>query len=467
MVKKILLVFFSSCLLFTKMGTASDGKKTWTVENLMAAKSLYIRTTLTPEEVYVGQLSTYSIELITDSWFSGGVEVSELWISDAIVIQLGPPENNYQYIEGKQCSAFRIHFGIFPQRTGEIKIPSLRMKTTTFPDGRQNPVKIVLDIQPQVLVAQVPETGQKIQNQISTSELTVTEQFNRSFEGLKVGESLQRSIRIDGKNLVAMMLPPIQSGVISGIGIYPGKPKLFNNFETEGVDGVRMDTITYIMEKAGSYQLPEIRIHWWNTEDEEMQETLIESIQFKVAENPFLSSLHAGTSPGDGSKPKKEVEKEETSLQFSSIGVLVISLMFSGLILLLLVRKARGRRSVLATGKAEKQFTDAMLKKQLRQACLANDEPAIVNSLMCWLDRHTPADRAALLRNHIAGLENDELKKQVDVLMKTLYGKTNGKFESGSILFQNFNRSLKKDGIFGQSRWKGRTGNEHKWTLNP
>jgi hypothetical protein len=51
----------------------------------------------------------------------------------------------------------------------------------------------------------------------------------------------------------------------------------------------RVDSITYMLEKPGDYQLPPIDVRWWNGRDGKVEVAYADGVSLEVAVNPVAS----------------------------------------------------------------------------------------------------------------------------------------------------------------------------------
>ena len=246
------------------------------VEAEVDKKSIYVQSQL------IFTLRIYqSINLDNSS-------ISELKIDDSFIEQLSQTSNQ-RTIGGRPYLVHDIKYAIFPQKSGELKIPSL-----TFTGNQSSGRRSLFDQPTQgrrirrqtdaltITVKPIPNQFSG-DNWLPASELTISESWSIEPEKLKVGESTTRTLTIKGKGLLAAQLPPNLAPSLTGAKFYPDQPQLENEKNELGVSSQRIDSSAIIMTQAGDYTLPETRIPWWDTTTNTQRWLTLPARQFSVA----------------------------------------------------------------------------------------------------------------------------------------------------------------------------------------
>ena len=103
-----------------------------------------------------------------------------------------------------------------------------------------------------------------------------------------MGESFTRTITMTATDAFAMMLPPLSFPPVDGLGVYPAQPRVSDTSGERGETrvGKRVESVTYVLQKAGEYRLPAIEIDWWDTAAAGLRRASLPELAFNVAANP-------------------------------------------------------------------------------------------------------------------------------------------------------------------------------------
>ena len=87
------------------------------------------------------------------------------------------------------------------------------------------------------------------------------------------------------------MIPPTSSDTIAWASIYPGKPSLSQTITDNKVISERIEEYTYLLEKEGSYTLPEIKVAYYNLQSRKWIHRTLLKKEMNIADNPDLYAL--------------------------------------------------------------------------------------------------------------------------------------------------------------------------------
>ena len=86
-----------------------------------------------------------------------------------------------------------------------------------------------------------------------------------------------------------MLLPAIDFGKVDGFAIYQKPPQLKDQSERGEFVGERIDAASYVTNKAGSFEVPELNLRWWDPHKEQWQSQTFPALTLEVAANPALA----------------------------------------------------------------------------------------------------------------------------------------------------------------------------------
>src|SRR5262249_39391496 len=130
----------------------------------------------------------------------------------------------------------------------------------------------------------IPDAARDLDPFVAATGLTMTQEMKQSSQGLKVGDSVTRTLTVKADGTPAMLLPVTTFAKIDGLAVYPGQPAVQDNFDrrTSAVSAARVDEATYMLEKAGDFTLPAIEFAWWNVRDGKIERAHADAVVLHV-----------------------------------------------------------------------------------------------------------------------------------------------------------------------------------------
>lgn len=390
--------------------SSAQGAGEVSVQELLSSGDLQIRSWTEPtENIIVTQQVSLHIEVATSSWYTGGTRIGNLEIDGAVVLRREKFAVNSTRRSGdKTFTVQQWSLEVYPQRAGDYTIPATPLTLSIAGEGGTS-------IQGQVMSpatsfkASYPAGISDLDNWIATDTFDVTENYNRALQGLSPGDAVQRQIVISADNVAAMMLPQLQAGQQSGLGVYQKPSQIADTSNRGTFRARRTETITYLIEKPGRYTLPAHTFYWWDLSRQRLESvTLPEQI---------LEASGASTGPDTAAnQPTTEASNKFRLLPW--LGALVIC----GLLLLLWQRlKKILRGPIRGRQKPAPQASDKERRAALETALSQQDWPALVEALYRWLDHCPEQDRESTLRGLLREASNSPSRKTLDALMRAAY----------------------------------------------
>ena len=363
----------------------------------------------------------HSVSLYDDS------TLSQLQMADALVEPLGTWRTYEKDVNGIRHGVIEIRYAVFPQKSGQLTIPSqLFSATTAVPSngafqpfgsrfGRSTQVKsptIPLEVLPK------PAAYPADAPWLPASSLTLVEAWSPEPDQVKAGDSLTRSLLLKAEGLSSAQLPPIPAAAGDGLRSYPDQPNLANEATGSGLAGSREQREALIATRTGDIQIPPVEITWWNTREDRLERTQLAARTIQVAENPD----HQPATPLDSPTPPAVMPGAPLWPWQVSSGVLAFTTLL-GFGLWWRARRQPAVQRALQTGPTPRSLLD-----DLRRACQANDSQATRQALDAWA-RQQPETLADMAARYVP------LSDALDGLNGTLYSETGQRWQ-GDALWQ-------------------------------
>lgn len=358
--------------------------------------AVFMRARLDHERIYVQEqviLTLYiyhSVPLYDDS------SLSPLYSEDVHIETLGPASTYEKTLQGIRHGVIERRYALFPQRSGVLSIPSLTFSATPVASTGHEPKAIrvespALALQVQPRPAQYPADAPWIPAQ----QLSLSEDWNLPANArLHVGDALTRRLRIQAEGLSAAQLPPLPATRLAGLRSYADQPSLNNSLSAKGLSSQREQREALIPTQAGSLQLADIDVFWWNTRADRLEQIHLPGRLLQV-------EALAGPTPEprpDRITPPSPVTEDPSQPWWTRLLLWQISTAIfacSSLLGFALWWRARRQPAIArapVSGPSERSLLD-----DLRRACLANDTQSTRQALDAWARQQpeTLADMAA------------------------------------------------------------------------
>ena len=390
---------FWVCVLTISMMVFALPATAATTESERSAAVIF-RTSLEPEKnLVVGQQMLFHVDLLVDTWFTKAPQVPEIKIPGALVLlPVGTSINFHEQIKGKSYFGQRHTYYIFPQKQGEYKIPSFDVSLIPAQSGKLAAEIVTLSITPQKFLARLPPelANLRIDHALATPQLTLENSLDRDLTELQIGDTIQRTVTIKGKDILGSALPSINPGDNDGLKPYHQSPKIENYFDRGRLFGKRIESFTYVVEQPGKYELPAIRIAWWNTNTQTLQTEVIDAIEITVS--PSLEYLLKKYAPV----------------------LIVVAVVILGLGLLIW-KYRRALENWIEAYRQSRRESESAYFNRFHQACLSNDPLQSFNCLMAWLERTDQSVANHTLERFTLQVNSPTVSQQVEDLEQYLF----------------------------------------------
>ena len=257
------------------------------------ARGVFIETDFEPEEVYVQAQLTYTVRIYR------AVEFLEASLSDfapenAVTHRLGKDTTYTRTIEGRRYRVIERRFAVFPQASGRLVLPAVRLEARIaeagaasalnrlFAEGR----RIRLVSQPAEVTVK-PRPPAAATPWLPARAVVLAEEWPEDPPRLVAGEPVTRTLRLGATGLTGEQLPPIDLPDLgSSVRVYPDQPAIVTRSGQDAVHGERVQRIAMVPGTAGELMLPELRVQWWDVEAEAPRIARIPARTLAVAASP-------------------------------------------------------------------------------------------------------------------------------------------------------------------------------------
>lgn len=194
-------------------------------------------------------------------------------IENASLIQLGEGKNYQTTVNGKPYYVVEKSFAFFPEKTGKMTIPATHFRAVTYNISSNmfdNPFYVTtprtLSMSTQAFNLTVRSIPEKFHGAtwLPAKNIYLTEKWSVEPDHWDVENPVTRTIKIEAEGLRADQIPDLPIEQINGVNVYTSPPKRNNNIQGNTVIGTVEQQITYIPNTTQSFNIPEIKLNWWN-----------------------------------------------------------------------------------------------------------------------------------------------------------------------------------------------------------
>jgi hypothetical protein len=356
----------------------------------------FVRTQLSARSVTVGQPVTLDVEVFVPSYFIGAPRFPEIAVKDAVAVFVDEGVNLTAPAAGQTYVGQRRSYLIYPQQEGSFEVPAFAVEVRFATQGTVSP-RTPVPARGARFEARIPAAARGLGYFVATPSLELTGTIDRPLAGLKPGDSLTRTITLTAVDAFAMMLPPLSFAALDGLAVYVGQPETSDSPGERGGArvGRRVESVTYLFQKPGSYRLPAIDIAWWDTSARTLRHSQVPELDLAIAPGPVLEpEIPLPADPA--SQPPSLWRRTLGALRrYGPFGALALILL--ALALRFLRRRLEAWRERAEAGRREREESPEAYLERLEAAARSGRPAELLAATYRWLDRQSPAASAARL----------------------------------------------------------------------
>jgi hypothetical protein len=399
------------------------------------ANAQFATARLSKKKVLVEQPIRVKITAYSPSWFAEPLTFSNLQVNGAFIQSFSRTVPGIRYIDNKKYATLEFYYILFPYQDGELLFPELTLTTSIPPEGDYKGKPVTLKTKSVTIqVDPVPSDADQ-EHWLIANNVHISNEWSANLKTLKVGDVVKRSITIKAAGTLPSFIDEPNIGTADFASIYSTEPEFIDDRDDKNVNGRRIDTYSYLMEKTGTFTISEVEITWWNPYVGKYYNRKLPAYEFVVAENPDMSTMqHLKDSLNSLNQPLIE-EEEKTAeevdymawakiIVFAILGILLLRWIWKWI--LILAQRLKVKR--LEYRESEAYWFD-QIKKQ-------KDGTGLLNAVYNWLDRanfnlssktlSTIAEEDQSLKQDIIGLQSEvfstkhQMEYDVDHIKKSL-----------------------------------------------
>ncbi len=358
---------------------------------------------------------------------------------DAVIERLGEDQSYDTWIGGRRYIVVERNYAIYPQRSERLTLAPIRFQGQMAQDrfsmfdlfGSQAQT-VIRQSAPLTLDVQAIPAAFSGGHWLPAKHVSLMEQWSGNPLELEMGEPITRTLILAAEGQTASQLPELPAWSLPDFKQYPDQPALSDQKSRAGITGTRREKMAIIPNRPGNYTLPEIKLPWWNTEENRLEYTELPARQIVVlqAANDANDMTDFGPAPiveldlnlaNEAGAAKSQATEPgagnaETSRLWQYVSLVLGAVWFATLLLWWRSRKAgsdQGREDKTA-GSVRR------LRRVIKQASQHNDAERVKEYLLQWAHLRW-ADDPPMSIGEIGKRSSEKLAEEIRILSNSLY----------------------------------------------
>jgi hypothetical protein len=366
-----------------------------------AGADLLIEVQAEPSDPYVQSQIRYTARLLSALSLREG-NLTGPAAPHAVVEKLGDDAAYETTRHGRRYQVFERRYAIFPQQSGELTIPALRFqgwvtsddRHSLFSSSRRQPV--ALDGDTVKLTVRPRPAEFNGSHWLPSEALSLHAGWSSAPPRFRVGEPITRTLILEAKGLGASQLPELSLPILSWARSYEDQPLKEDRNDGGWRMGRREQRQALVPTTPGRFTLPEIRLEWWDTRQDQPRSAVIPAVDIDVLAAPGQPATPGPPVPQTAQRPTYGVELLTTPMSGSpNAGVWpwLTALLFLIWLITLLAWRHSARLRASAVGAAEHRPSGSAraAERAVRTACVQNDATGAAKALLQWASIVWPA----------------------------------------------------------------------------
>ena len=422
-------------------------------ENITQDKATFIEASTDKKTVYVDGALRYTVKVFYRDGDLRGT-LSSLDLADADVHPLGQGTSYTANIKGDIYKVFEQSYVISPHKAGQLAIPAQifngeqvssqqQLMNPFFASGgkplrlRSNTINI--EVKP------IPSSA-KVYPWLPAKSVVLEQNWSVAPKDWQAGQPVIRTINLKAIGVFANQLPDLTLQHPKTVNVYPEKPQIDNATDGNNIYAKHIEKIVYIPTQAGMLDLPEVTLHWWNTQTDQLETITLPAQTVNVKAAPTVLNQEPSTSTHTTllmPMPVKTKMVSEKTLDYWQ--------WLTGLFLILwLLTLLAWWRHYRRWSKKEAHFSlrqnNKMLEKTSRKAiktaCQQQDLNNLHQALIAWAQLTWPQKSMNTLGDIIAQDLAEDFKQALQSLDQKLYHHNTDEYDF-NLCWDGFKQQLK------------------------
>ncbi|WP_213994793.1 BatD family protein [Arsukibacterium sp.] len=398
-------------------------------------RDVFLQSKLSSSELMVQQMVYYDVTI----YFSGDIQrgsLSEPQLEDALIQQVGQDQEGTDLIDGERYRSITRRYAITPQRSGEFTIvpPTFTGDVIDRESARQSYFArsrtIVREAEALPITVQAQPRNYN-GDWLVAGLVTLNEEWQPEQAQFMQGEPVTRIITLSAVDVAANQLPELNIELPDGFRVYQEQPQVKGAERAGRLVAQKVITSAIIANTPGEFELPEVKISWWNSQTNRLEQTVLPGRTVQVQANPdrtspvTIASEPAKSDTAPASTPPQPVS--DWRWNYTSSALLTGWLLTLALLLWRQQLLSRKRSRPLPLGQS------VFDSKALRAACRTDNKAAARAQLLLWARQQNILSQGSLSALS-QKVRPGAFKEQIEQLNAALYSDSAANWQGDALL---------------------------------
>jgi hypothetical protein len=347
---------------------------------------------------------------------------------------------------GERYRVLERHYAIFPERSGPLVIPPMTLS------GRLVERRSDKLWQPTVRGRRIEVSSDQVELTINPKPASYTgtdwlparslelSQTVSSGDALTVGEPVTRTIMVDAVGLEENMITAPAWPEIPDARIYPDQPQGISRNDGKWVLGHKEFRYAVVPEKAGELVLPELKLDWWDTQNNRQETAVLPEQRLRVQPSsavPPPSPVAAAPAVQSAPASTPVAPPAGKARLWNWLTVLFAALWLLTLTVGVFLFPHRDKRSNKASDVVTPATESAVLSR-LERACMNGEAGQARRALNQWLRDYGPPGGSGSVLEFVRHNPDQDLSRQLRLLDERGFRPNAQQTWNGRELWQTF-----------------------------
>ena len=234
-------------------------------------------------EVWAGQQITLSLDLKTSGFSFSNIHFNLPEVSGAFLMQTDTTTIKLtRKIDGRDWQIIRYPLALYPQTADRLQVPPIEVRFTTSAGFGSEEKSFEFKTDPLELTVNLPPGVKPGELIVTTTSFELEHDWQPATGAANTGDAVTLSVSRRAEDISAMLLPPLPVFQADGLAAYPQAPDVNDKTDRGDLTGERTDSITWVVEQAGAYEIPGIRFQWWDPDRRELKQQIVPGLSLDI-----------------------------------------------------------------------------------------------------------------------------------------------------------------------------------------
>ncbi len=234
-------------------------------------------------EIWAGQQVTLNLDLKTTGFSFSNSHFNLPEIPGAFLMQTDTTTVKFtENLEGQTWQIIRYPLALYPQTAGNLEIPPIAVRFISSAKFGSVATPFEFQTKPLVLTIKQPPGVKEGDLVITTKSFELDYEWQPKSGTGQTGSAYTLTVKRRAADISAMLLPPLPVFRIEGLAAYSQAPEINDETDRGDLVGERVDSIIWVAEKPGVYDIPGIRFQWWDPDSRELKQQIIPGLNLDI-----------------------------------------------------------------------------------------------------------------------------------------------------------------------------------------